>query len=256
MGRPPLDEDSTAETRIFSVDIAVSARPKPRTISLSRIDPPLQDKGQDKGKSKNITVPYVNGIALTGEKDGKGTDPAAAIEAWEDGETYMVVFPGKGDRFVVSPAHRAMYAAYIALNQTNAQCNVCKPGTRLTIARPREERRVIVRVCPASVELCELLEGKAREHEPVSGASEEPSASEVVTTDKPKLYPRRAAWFKFQIKQRAVTKNRLEYVGGPARKTMTRIEKGLPVAENTLEKLAVALSHEGESVTFQDIPQD
>ena len=65
---------------------------KPRTIRLSRIDPPK--KGRRRGK-----------------RGTEGTDPTALIEAAERAQKYMEVTPGKGSRFAVISPHREIYAA-------------------------------------------------------------------------------------------------------------------------------------------------
>lgn len=90
---------------------------------------------------------------------------------------------------------------------------------------------------------------------PATSGQGSPEVAAADTLDS-KSYPMRAAWFKSLLKKPGVTKNRLNTLGGPARKTMTRIESGLPVTENSLDKLAMALSEAGVDVTFRNIPQD
>ena len=141
----------------FSVIQSVSWRPKPRTIPLSRIDP-LQ-KGRRKSKNSR-----------NGGSGDERTNPTAVIEGVEHAETYMGVYRGKGDRFVVISEHREIYAAYVALNRTDAKCVVYEPeaSTRATPQRRRprtslleKECEVIRQVCQASMELCDLLEAEA-----------------------------------------------------------------------------------------------
>ena len=84
---------------------------------------------------------------------------------------------------------------------------------------------------------------------PLSG-SKEPSSPEPRKTDKPKPYPNRTNWLEAQMKKRAVTKNYLSEHGGLARRTVTRTLDGLPVTDDSLDKVAEALSSVGDSVTY------
>ena len=84
---------------------------------------------------------------------------------------------------------------------------------------------------------------------PLSG-SKEPSSPEPRKTDKPKPYPNRTNWLEAQKKKRAVKKNYLSEHGGLARRTVTRILDGLPVTDDSLDKVAEALSSVGDSVTY------
>ena len=142
----------------FSACPTVSMGQKPRTIPLSRIDPPRTGAKLRKHNGND-------------EKDGKGLDPGALIKAAEGEELYMVVHPRKGNRFVVTPAHYGTYAAYLALKRRSAKCVVREPKTstssRSRARRPSSTRRrayecdVIWDVCQASVKLCALLDTEA-----------------------------------------------------------------------------------------------
>jgi hypothetical protein len=59
----------------------------------------------------------------------------------------------------------------------------------------------------------------------------------------------RAAWLRCELERRAMTLTRLHKVGGPERKTATKILNAMPVSEHVVKRLAIALS-----VKRTDIP--
>ena len=68
---------------------------------------------------------------------------------------------------------------------------------------------------------------------------------------------RLAKWLKAEMHDRdRMTPNRLEELGGPARKTITKILNGGRVRRATLEKLCSGLSVEGSRVSPSDVPVD
>ena len=85
-----------------------------------------------------------------------------------------------------------------------------------------------------------------------------PSGAEAVRASDPSVasYPGRAAWVREQMGIREMTPYRVRTVGGPDPKTVERILDGRPVGDQILYKLAKALSHDGQAVSYKDIPQD
>jgi len=69
-------------------------------------------------------------------------------------------------------------------------------------------------------------------------------------------FPKRAAWLKQRLQERAWNKNDVARFGGPDRRTVQRILDGFRVREDGLEQLAHALSKKGRKVEPADIPSD
>ena len=86
------------------------------------------------------------------------------------------------------------------------------------------------------------------------------SASEEAVTAPPRAadaYSNRVAWLKERLREREhMSRTRVQSVGGPNNKTVKRILDGRPVREESLDKLAQALSYGGFKVSREDIPND
>ena len=167
----------------FSVSTSVSVRPKPRTISLSRIDPPRAgDSGAKDARD--------NGLG-DGKKD---IDPGALIRAAENTGFYMNVLRRQGNQFEVVRTDYATYHAHVSLGHTNAKCVVHEPEA-LTSSKPRRRRQstvreeqecqVIDRVCQASVELSELLEAEVFAEEQAVGSLPDTREPALLVADAP-----------------------------------------------------------------------
>jgi hypothetical protein len=75
-------------------------------------------------------------------------------------------------------------------------------------------------------------------------------------TDSQSKFTNRAVWLRQRLKDRAWDHNDPIRHNGPDRKTVLKILKGLPVREDVLEKLALALSMKGPKIQPADIPSD
>jgi hypothetical protein len=69
-------------------------------------------------------------------------------------------------------------------------------------------------------------------------------------------FPKRAAWLKDRLAERAWNRNDLVRHSGPDRKTVDKILHGVGVREDVLDKLARALSKKCGEISILDIPSD
>jgi hypothetical protein len=65
-----------------------------------------------------------------------------------------------------------------------------------------------------------------------------------------------AAWLRLQMRKRGFTARSLHQAGGPDRKTIRKTMDGFPVSKGVRERLARALSTNGDLVRVRDIPTD
>jgi hypothetical protein len=104
-----------------------------------------------------------------------------------------------------------------------------------------------------------VIDAKGIQAELVKKAAEaEAGASTEVAEsykNQPKRFPRRAKWIEEQMRIRGWSPQVLSENKGPDRKTIRRIQQGLPVRPMTLDRLADALSEKGK-VTCAGIPSD
>jgi hypothetical protein len=87
-------------------------------------------------------------------------------------------------------------------------------------------------------------------------ARQEPDAARADEGAARPDFPRRAAWLKERLIERAWNRNDPLRQRGPDPKTIDKVLRGEPVREDVLEKLAKALSKKHAIVALLDIPQD
>ena len=154
----------------------------------------------------------------------------------------------------------------IVQGKDGRQYRLAKFDGATAIFEPVEREYVQIDLfCQASIMLCKLLEAEAGEHEQeAAGGSEPPSSPDVVTGDdanndasgsrsstgeKPETFPNRASWLREQMGMREMTVNGLSSASTLDRKTILKIQKGRPVHDLVLQKLAKVLS-----LYIEDIP--
>ncbi len=94
-----------------------------------------------------------------------------------------------------------------------------------------------------------------RSHRGYKRAAQPPLAATGEPAEPP-IYPRRAAWLRVRLRERAWNRNDPLRQRGPDPKTIDKILAGSAVRVDVLEKLANALSTKRATVDLLEIPQD